>query len=80
MQPYGLEPARLLCPWDAPGKSTEVGCHALLQELFPTQGSNPRLLHLPHWQAGSLQLVAQSNLNVFPPVSLIFLILINGVF
>ena len=30
------------------------GCHALLQEIFPTQISNPRLLCLLHWQAGSL--------------------------
>ena len=30
---------------DSPGKSTGVGCHALLQEIFPTQGSNPGLLH-----------------------------------
>ena len=29
-----LEPARLLCPWDSPGKNTGVGCHALLQSLF----------------------------------------------
>ena len=28
------------CPWEFPGKSTGVGCHALLQEIFPTQGSN----------------------------------------
>ena len=34
-----------------------VGCHALLQGIFPIQGSNPRLLHLLHWQAGSLPLV-----------------------
>ena len=38
-------PARLLCPWDSPGKNTGVGCHSLLQEIFPTQGSNPGLLH-----------------------------------
>ena len=25
-------------PWDSPGKNTEVGCHALLQGIFPTQG------------------------------------------
>ena len=25
---------------DSPGKNTGVGCHALLQEIFPTQGSN----------------------------------------
>ena len=31
-----------------------VGCHALLQGIFPTQGSNLRLLRLLHWQAGSL--------------------------
>ena len=41
---------------DSPGKNTGVGCHALLQGLLPTQGSNPRLLHLLHWQAGSLPL------------------------
>ena len=38
-------PTRLLCPWDSPGKNTGVGCHALLQGIFPTQGSNLRLLH-----------------------------------
>ena len=41
---YGLEPTRFLCPWNSPGKNTGVGCHALLQGIFPTQGSNPRLL------------------------------------
>ena len=35
----------LLHLWDFPGKSTGVGCHFLLQRLFPTQGSNPGLLH-----------------------------------
>ena len=33
----------LLPPWDFPGKSTGVGCHFLLQKIFPTQGSNPGL-------------------------------------
>ena len=28
--PHGLQPTRLLCPWDFPGKSTGVGCHCLL--------------------------------------------------
>ena len=31
----------------------EVGCHFLLQEIFPTQGLNPNLLCLLHWQADS---------------------------
>ena len=42
---HGLQPTRLLCPWDFPGKDTGVGCHFLLQGIFPTQGSNPGLLH-----------------------------------
>ena len=43
--PHRLQPARLLCPWDSPGKNTGVGCHFLLQGIFPTQESN---LGLPH--------------------------------
>ena len=43
---HGLWPTRLLRPWDFPGKSTEVGCHFLLQGIFPTQGLNPGLPHL----------------------------------
>ena len=44
--PYGLQPARFLCPRDSPGKNTGVDCHALLQGIFLTQGSNPSLLCL----------------------------------
>ena len=32
-----------LCQWDSPAKNTGVGCHSFLQEIFPTQGSNPGL-------------------------------------
>ena len=46
-RPHGLQPTRLLHPWDSPGKNTGVGCHFLLQGIFPTQGSNPGL---PHWR------------------------------
>ena len=49
-----MDPARLLCPWDFPGKNTGVGCYFILQGTFLTQGLNPSLLHLLHWQAGSL--------------------------
>ena len=42
--PHGLQPARLLRPWDAPGKSTGAGCQALLQGSFLPQGSNPSRL------------------------------------
>ena len=41
---YGLQSARLLCPWDFPGKNTGAGCHFLLQGIFPTQGLSQRLL------------------------------------
>ena len=47
LQLHGLQPTRLLCPWNFPGKNTEVDCHFLLQEIFLTQGTN---LHLLHWQ------------------------------
>ena len=52
----------LLCPWDFLGKNTGVGCHALLQGIFPTQGSN---LHLLRWQVGSLRL---SHLGTITPL------------
>ena len=51
--PHRLWPARLLCPWDFPGKNTREGCHFLFQGIFPTQVSNLCLLH---WQVDSLPL------------------------
>ena len=33
------------CPWDSPGRNIKVGCHFLLQGIFPTQGLNLCLLH-----------------------------------
>ena len=32
-RPHGLQPTRLLCPWDFPGKGTGVGCHCLLPKM-----------------------------------------------
>ena len=45
---------------DSPGSNTAVGCHALLQGIFPTQGRN---LHLLHWKVASLPLVPPGKLN-----------------
>ena len=45
LQPHGLKPTRLFCPWNSLGKNTGVGCHFLLQGIFLTQGSNLGLLH-----------------------------------
>ena len=39
LRAHGLYPTRLLCPWDSPGANAGVGCHFLLQGIFPTQGS-----------------------------------------
>ena len=50
--PYGLQPARLFCPWNFPGKNTGMGSHSLFQWIFP----NPHLLCLLHWLADSLPL------------------------
>ena len=41
--PHGLQPTRLLFPWNSPGKNTGVGSQSLLQGIFPTQRSNPGL-------------------------------------
>ena len=43
--PHGLQPARLLGPWESLGKTTGVVCKALLQGIFPTQGLNPGFSH-----------------------------------
>ena len=55
-RPHGLQPTRCFCPQNSLGKNTRVGCHALLQGIFPTQRSNQCLLcllrrqgHLYHW-------------------------------
>ena len=58
-RPHGLQPTRLIRPWDFPGKSTGVGCHCLFQ-------GSPRcpLLHVPNaapflaWEAEFLTLTA----------------------
>ena len=48
--PHGVEPARLLWPWNFSGKNTGVGYHFLLQGIFQMRGSNVCVLSLPNWQ------------------------------
>ena len=48
LRPHRMQPTRLPCPWDSPGKNTGVSCHAFLRGIFPTQGSKLRLLCLMH--------------------------------
>ena len=48
LRSHGLCFTRLLYSWDSPGKNTGLGCHTLLQGIFPTQGLNLGLLSLLH--------------------------------
>ena len=66
LQSHGLGPTRLLCPWNFLGKNTGVGCF-FLQGIFPTHGSNPRLLLVLNWQVGSLPL-SQGGPSVISPL------------
>ena len=50
-QPQGLQPIRLLSPWDFPGKSTGVGCHRLLRILTIRPLKSPNCL----WSIGPLK-------------------------
>ena len=57
LQPHGLYPTRLLCPWNSPDNNIGIGNLSLLQGIFSTQGLNPVLLycrqilyHLSHWR------------------------------
>ena len=60
LQPHQLQPARLLYPWNSPGKNTGVGCYYIFQVIFLTQGLNPSLLH---WQSDSLPLSHRESPN-----------------
>ena len=53
LRPHGLQPTRLLCPWDSPGKDTGVGCHFLLRlwtmEYYPAIKTNQQMMHATTW-------------------------------
>ena len=53
---HGLQPSRLLCPWNFPGKNTGADCPFLLQGIFLSQWINPCFLCFLHWQVESLTL------------------------
>ena len=68
-QPHGLKPARLLCPWDSPGKNTGVGCYFLLWGIFSTKGLNqgtslvPQLVkNLPAMKETPVQFLGRGGL------------------
>ena len=63
----GLQSARLLCPWDFPGENIRVGCHFLLQRIFPTQTLNLLVLLLSHFSRGRLCVTPQMATHQAPP-------------
>ena len=44
LRSHGLQPTRIPCPWDSPGKNIGMGCHFLLQGIPPTQAASLHLL------------------------------------
>ena len=73
LRSYGLEPVRPLCPRDSLGKNTGVGCHALFQGIFLTQGWNLGLFCLQLWQVGSSPLAPpRETLTSIKPLSIIW--------
>ena len=47
LRPHGLQPGRLLRPWNSPSKNTGLGCHALLRGDLPNPGIKPASLTSP---------------------------------
>ena len=74
--PMNCSPTRPLCPWNSLDKKTGMGCHFLLQGIFPTQGSNLGLPHCrqtPKWATREAYIqfssVAQSCLTLCDPMN-----------
>uniref|UniRef100_A0A4W2G9T5 Galectin n=1 Tax=Bos indicus x Bos taurus TaxID=30522 RepID=A0A4W2G9T5_BOBOX len=63
--PMACSLPRLLCPWDSPGKNTGVGCRALLQRIFRTQGLKLHLLRLLHCRRILYPLSHQGSRSMF---------------
>ena len=70
---HGLQPATVLCPLGFSRQEHWVGCHALLQGIFATQGSNPGVPHcrwilyrLSHQGSGLVEKYASQSLNLTP--------------
>ena len=70
-RPHGLQPTRLLHPWDFPGKSTGVGCHCLLHFTLVKASISPAEFDEPpqKWALGLLNGLYGEQGNVFlPPI------------
>ena len=67
--PHGLQPARLLCPWNSPEENTGVGSCSFLQGISPTQEWKPGLLYgrrfLTIWATGEVIKMWWANSGLF---------------
>ena len=72
LRPHRLQPARLLCSWNSPGKNTGGSSHSILQGIFQTQGSNPGLLY---YRQILYHLSLQGNLVIHICIPILFQIL-----
>ena len=59
---HGLQPTRLLCPWDFPGMNTGVGCHCLLHIRAP----RPDYLRLITWDSICVNCNGSFSINCEP--------------
>ena len=64
LQPHGLQPTRLLCPWNSLGRNCGAGCHSLLWGIFPTRGWN---LGLPYCRQVLYHLATREALHGHMP-------------
>ena len=63
VRPYGLQPARVLCPCDSPGWNTGVGCYSLLQGICLIRDQTRVSYVYLHWQVGSFLLIPPGKPN-----------------
>ena len=80
LRSFGPQPVKLLYPWDSPGKNSEWVCQDLLQGIFPTQGSNPCLLSLLHWQTDSLPLTPPGKCHGLVLFNVLLIVSTNDIF
>ena len=72
LRPRGLQPARLLCLWDSPGKNAGVGCHFLLQQMMKLRFKQSEATQLVKktksaFESGSNSNVHLSHFPILPP-------------
>ena len=75
-QPHGLQPTRLLLPWDFPGRSTGVGCHCLLcyNILDDEKGQAQSLTHQRLAKNSSQHYYSTLTLSMEPPLTTLWYI------